>query len=103
VEDTFGMITDVDILDHSLNTGTNKDHVYFNTICKTRSAISNFKRTGASELAHPSLAGYKLGERIAFMKTPIYSLWFDRLVVGSQILMGDDIILYRARSIELLL
>jgi hypothetical protein len=49
VEDTPAMMLDVALLDHSLNAGTNKDHVKFNTIRKTRSAISNLERTSASE------------------------------------------------------
>jgi hypothetical protein len=41
VEDTFGMMTAVVLLDHSLNAGINAATVQFNTVWKTRSAISN--------------------------------------------------------------
>jgi hypothetical protein len=102
VEDTFGVMMGVALLDHSLNTGTNKDHVKFKTIHKTRSDISNFERTGASEVAHPSLAGYKLGERMNVTNTSRYSLWFDRFSFGCHSWMGDDVRPVRAMSVELL-
>jgi hypothetical protein len=103
VEDTFGMMMDVALLGHSLNDGTNEDHMQFNTISKTRSAISNLKRTADYELAQSSLAGYNLGEIMAFTNTSMFSLWFDHLVVGCHIRMGDDIRSDRSISIELLL
>jgi hypothetical protein len=97
LQDTFGMMTDVALLDHSLNTVLNKPHMQFDTIRKTRSAISNFERTGDSEVAHPP------DERMDFTDTSMYILWFDRVVVGCHIRMGDDIRPHRAMSIELLL
>jgi hypothetical protein len=38
-EDTFGMMMVVALFDHSLNRGKTEDHVQFNIIQKTRSAI----------------------------------------------------------------
>jgi hypothetical protein len=61
VEDTFGMMTAVVLLDHSFNAGINAAKVQFNTIRKTRSAISNYKRTTAPEMIHALLAGYNKG------------------------------------------
>jgi hypothetical protein len=58
VEDTFGMITAVVLLDHSLNAGINAATVQFNAVRKTRSAMSNYKRTTAPEMRHANLAGY---------------------------------------------
>jgi hypothetical protein len=61
VEDTFGMMTAVVLLNHSLNAGINAATVQFNTIRKTRSAMSNYERTTAPEMRHAALAGYKKG------------------------------------------
>jgi hypothetical protein len=47
VEDTFGMMTAVVLLDHSLNAGINAATVQFNTIRKTWSSMSNYERTTA--------------------------------------------------------
>jgi hypothetical protein len=103
VEDTFGMMTAVVLLDHSLNAGINAAMVQFNTIRKTRSAVSNYERTTAPEMRHAALAGYKKGERLGFTNTSVYSLWFDRFIVGCHVQMGDDTRQDRAFSIELIL
>jgi hypothetical protein len=58
VEDTFGMMTAVVLLDHSLNAEINAATVQFNTVWKTRSAMSNYERTTAPEMRHAALAGY---------------------------------------------
>jgi hypothetical protein len=90
VEDTFVMMTAVVLLDHSLNAGINAATVQFNTIHKTRSAMSNYKRTTAPEMRHAALAGYKKGERLGFTNTSVYSMWFDRFIVGCHVRMVDD-------------
>jgi hypothetical protein len=83
VEDTFGMMTAVVLLDHSLNVGINAATVQFNTVRKTRSAMSNYERTTAPETRHADLAGYKKGERLGFPKCQctasglIALLWAD--------------------------
>jgi hypothetical protein len=103
VEDTFGMMTAVALLNHSLNAGINAATVQFNTGQKTRSAMSNYERTTASEMRHAALAGYKKGERLGFTNTSVYSLWFDRFIVGCHVRMGDDTRQDRAFSIKLIL
>jgi hypothetical protein len=82
LEDTFGIMTAVVLLDHSLNAGINGATVQFNTIPKTWSAMSNYERTTASEMRHAALVGYKKGERLGFTNTSVYILWFDRFTVG---------------------
>jgi hypothetical protein len=54
VEDTFGMMTAVVLLDPSLNAGINAATVQFNTLRKTRSDMSNYKRTTAPEMRQAS-------------------------------------------------
>jgi hypothetical protein len=103
VEDTFGMMTAVVLLDHLLNAGINASTVQFNTISKTRSAMSNYERTSAPEMRHVALVGYKKGERLGFTNTSVYSLWFDRFIVGCYVRMGDDTRQDRAFSIELII
>jgi hypothetical protein len=103
VEDTFGMMTAVVLLNHSLNTGINAAMVQFKTFRKTRSAMSNYERTTAPAMRHADLAGYKKGERLGFTNTSVYSLWFDRFIVGCHVRMGDDTRQDRAFSIELIL
>jgi hypothetical protein len=103
VEDIFGMMTEVVLLDHSLNAGINSATVQFNTINKTRSAMSNYERTTAPEMRHAALVGYKKGERLGFTNTSVYSMWFDRFIVGCHVRMGDDTRQDRAFSIELFL
>jgi hypothetical protein len=71
VEDTFGMMTAVVLLNHSLNAGINAATVQFNTVQKTRSAMSNYERTTAPEMRHAALAGYKKGERLGFTNTSV--------------------------------
>jgi hypothetical protein len=102
VEDKFGMMTVVVLLDHSLNAGINAATVQFNTVRKTRSAVSNYERTNAPEMRHAALAGYKKGERLGFTNTSVYSLWFDRFIVGCYVRMGDDTRQDRAFSIKFL-
>jgi hypothetical protein len=103
VEDMFGMMTAVVLLDHSLNAGINVATVHFNTVRKTRSAVSNYERTNTPEIRHADLAGYKKGERLVFTNTSLYSLWFDHFIVGCHIRMGDDTRQDRSFSIELIL
>jgi hypothetical protein len=57
VEDSFGMMSAVVLLYHSLNTGMNADTIQFNTIRKKRLAMSNYERTTATEMRHVALAG----------------------------------------------
>jgi hypothetical protein len=102
-EDTCGMMTAVVLLDHSLNAGINAATVQFNTVRKTRSSMSNYERTTAPEMRHAALAGYKKGEIVGFTNTSVYSLWFDRFIVGCHVRMGDDTRQDRAFSIELIL
>jgi hypothetical protein len=47
VEDIFGMMTAVVLLDHSLNLEINATTVMSNTIRKTQSVMSNYERTTA--------------------------------------------------------
>jgi hypothetical protein len=103
VEDTFGTMTAVVLLNHSLNVGINAATVQLNTTRKTRSAMSNYERTTAPETRHAALMGYKKGERLGFTNTSVYSLWFDRFIVGCHVRMGDDTRQDRAFSIELIL
>jgi hypothetical protein len=103
VEDMFGMMTAMVLLDHSLNAGINAATVQFNTVRKTRSAMSNYERTTAPEMRHAALAGYKKGERLGFTNTSVYILWFDRFIVGCHDRMGDDTRQDRDFSIELIL
>jgi hypothetical protein len=103
VEDTFGMMNAVVLLDHSLNTGINAATVQLNTVRKTRSDKSNYERTTATDMRHAALAGYKKGERLGFTNMSVYSLWFDRFIVGCHVRMGDDTRQDRAFSIELIL
>jgi hypothetical protein len=103
VEDTFGMMTAVVLLDHSLNAGINAVTVQFNTVRKTRSVMSNYEGTPAPEMRHAALAGYKKGESLGFANTSVYSLWFDRFIVGCHVQMGDDTRQDTAFSIELIL
>jgi hypothetical protein len=102
VEDTFGIKMAVALLDHSLNAGVNEVTVQFNTIRKTRSAVSNYERTTAKENWQAALAGYKKGV-MCFTNTSMYSLWFDRFIVGCHIRMGYISGPDRAMCIELLI
>jgi hypothetical protein len=90
VEDTFGIMNALVLLDNSLNAGINAATEQFNTIHKTRSAMSNYERTTAPEMWHAALARYKMGEMLGFTNTSAYSLWFDRFIVGCHIRMGDE-------------
>jgi hypothetical protein len=54
-------------------------------------------------MRHAALAGYKKCERLGFTITSVYSLWFDRFIVGCHVRMGDDMRQDRAFSIEFLL
>jgi hypothetical protein len=103
VEDTFGMMNAVVLLDHSLNAGINAATVQFNTVPKTCSAMSNYKRTTAPEMRHAAWAGYKKGERLGFTNTSVYSLWFDRFIVGCHVRMGYDARQDRDFIIELIM
>jgi hypothetical protein len=103
VEDTFGMMTSVVLLDHSLNARINAATVQFNPIRKTRFAMSNYERTTAPEMRHAALVGYQKGERLGFTNTSVYSLWCDRFIVGCHVRMGDDTRQDRALIIELIL
>jgi hypothetical protein len=103
VEDTFGIMNAVVLLDHSLNAGINPAKVKFNTVRKTRSAMSNYERTTAPEMRHAALAGFKKGERLGFTNTSLYSLLFDRFIVGCHVRMEDDTRQDRAFSIKLIM
>jgi hypothetical protein len=103
VEDTFGMMTAVVLLDHSLNAGLNAAMVQLNTIQKTRSSMSNYESTTAPQMRHAALEGYNKGERLGFTNTSVYSLWFDRSILGCHVRMGDDTRQDRAFSITLIL
>jgi hypothetical protein len=59
VEDTFGMMTAVVLLDQSLNSVINAATAQFNTLRKTQSAMSNYEKTTAPEMRHAALAVYK--------------------------------------------
>jgi hypothetical protein len=103
LEDIFGMMTAVVLLEHSLNAVINAATVQFNTIRKTRSAMSNYERMTIPEMRHAALAGYKKGDRLGFTNTSVYSLCFDRLIVGCHVIMVDDTRQARAFIIELIL
>jgi hypothetical protein len=103
VEDTFGMMTAVVLLDHSLHAGINAATVQFNTIRKTLPDMSNYKRTTAPEMRHAALAGYKKVEMLGFINTSLYNLWFYRFIVGCHVRMGDDTRQDRAFIIEFIL
>jgi RNAse (barnase) inhibitor barstar len=87
LEDTFGMMTSVVLIDRSLNAGINASTVQFNTIHKTWSAMSNYESTAAPEMRHSALVGCKKGERLGFTNTSVYSLWFDRFTVGFHVVI----------------
>jgi hypothetical protein len=61
VEDSFGIMVAVALLNHSLNGGINAENVQFNTIHKTSSVMSNYERTTAPEIRHAALVRYKKG------------------------------------------
>jgi hypothetical protein len=61
VYDTFGMMTAAALIECSLNAGVNEATTLFNTIRKTRSALSNYERTTAEENRQAALVGYKKG------------------------------------------
>jgi hypothetical protein len=103
LEDTFGMMTSVVLIDRSLNAGINASTVQFNTIHKTWSAMSNYESTAAPEMRHSALVGCKKGERLGFTNTSVYSLWFDRFTVGFHVVIWDDTRQDRAFSIEFIL
>jgi hypothetical protein len=103
VDDTIVIVMVVALIDHSLNAGVNETTLQFNTIQKTRSAVSNYERTTAEENRQAALAGYKKGERMGVINTSMYSLWFDRFTVGCHIRMSDDILPDIAMCIVLLL
>jgi hypothetical protein len=103
VEDIFGMMTAVVLLDHSLNAGINAATVQFKTIRKTQSAMSNYEMMTAPEIWHAALEGYKKGEKVGFTTTSVYILWCDRLIMDCHVIMGDDTRQDRAFSIEFIL
>jgi hypothetical protein len=72
LEDSFGMLKACVLLDHSLNQGRNEANVQFETIRKTRSAVSNYDRMTREELELHCLAGYRRGERQSFNGTTVY-------------------------------
>jgi hypothetical protein len=66
LEDSFGMLKVCVLLYHYLKQERNESNVQFETIGKTRSAVSNYDRTTREELELHCLAGYKRGERQSF-------------------------------------
>jgi hypothetical protein len=71
LNNSFGMLKSCVVLDHSLKQGINADNIQFETIRKTRSAISNYYRTPSTELELHCLAGYKRGEIQSFTGTTV--------------------------------
>jgi hypothetical protein len=78
------------LLDHSLNQGRNEANVHFETICKTRSAVSNYDRTTREELELHCLVGYKRSDRKGCTGTTVYRKRFNRFLSGCHARMGDD-------------
>jgi hypothetical protein len=78
------------LLDRSLNQGRNEANVQFETICKTRSTVSNYDSTTREELKLHCLAGYKRGERQSFTGNIVCQEWFNRFLIGCHSRMGDD-------------
>jgi hypothetical protein len=101
VEDSCGIMSAVVLLEHSLNAGMNT--IQFNTICKSRSDVSNYKRTTAPEIWHAALARYKRGELLGFTNTSMHSPWSGRFIVYCHVRMGDDTRQDKVFSIELIL
>jgi hypothetical protein len=92
------------MLEHSLNAGINEANVQFGTICRTRSALSNYNVTTSLELTTLVLVGGNNGTRWKFSATPMYhGLWFDRFKLGCHSRMGNDIRPDKVMAIELLL
>jgi hypothetical protein len=78
------------LLDHYLDQGRNEAKVQFETIRKTRSAVSNYDRTTQEELKLHCFAGYTRGERQSFTGTTMYREWFHRFLIGCHMRMGDE-------------
>jgi hypothetical protein len=81
------MMSAIVILGRSLNTGINAATIQFNTIHKTRLAMSNYERMTASEMWHAALPGYKGGDRLGFASTSMYSFLCDYFIVGCHVRM----------------
>jgi hypothetical protein len=103
LSDSFGMFAACVMLEHSLSPGINESNVQFGTIRRTRSALSNYDATTATELDEPILIGGNKGVRWNFSTTAMYGLWFNRFTLGCHSRMGDDIRPDKAMAIELLL
>jgi hypothetical protein len=102
LEDSFGMLKSCMLLDNSLNQGRNETNVQFETIRKTRSAVSNYDCTTREDLELHCLAGYKRGEIQSFTGTTVYREWFNISLIGCHAIMGDDKLPDQAMPIEVI-
>jgi hypothetical protein len=81
----------------------NESNLQFETICKTRSAFSNYECTTREELELHCLAGYKRGERQSFTGTTVYQDWFNRFLSGCHVIIRDDKLPDQDMHIEVIL
>jgi hypothetical protein len=80
------------------------DHLQFDTICKLRSAFSNFIRAAPFSNAYPWVVGDGDGKHFQRLALdPCGSLWFLRFIDGCKKRMGQDWRPDQAISVELLL
>jgi hypothetical protein len=102
VEDNFGMMIAVVMIEQSLRSGKRSANIQWNTIRKTRSAFSNYHHTTAPSCQLAALRRDQ-GTRQGFSLSPTYSDWFDRFTVGCHKRMGDDVRPDMAASIGIML
>jgi hypothetical protein len=102
VEDTFGMLPAIVMLEEPLKPGKQTQNLQWGTLRKIRSVFSNYYHTTVSALQLLALRREK-GTRQGFLDSPTYSEWFERFKTGCHKRMGDDIRPDRALSIEVLL
>jgi hypothetical protein len=102
VEDTFGMLPAIIMLEESLKPGEKTKHIQWGTIRKVRSAFSNLYHTTCQALRLLAVRRDK-GTRQNFSDSPTYSEWFERFNLGCHKRMGDNIRPDRAATIEVIL
>jgi hypothetical protein len=102
VEDTFGMMIAVVMVEQSMRLGKRSANIQWNTVRKTRSAVSNYHHTTAQSCQLAALRRDQ-GTRQGFSLSPTYSDWFDRFTIGCHKRMGDDVRPDMAVSIHIML
>jgi hypothetical protein len=102
VEDNFGMYTACVMIEQSLRKGKRSGNIQWNSIRKTRAAVSNYNHTTA-EYCQLAAVRQEHGTRQGFSLSPTYSAWFDRFSIGCHKRMGDDVRPDMAVSIGIML